>query len=377
MRILPLLSLALIATSLHAEAPAAPVVKWRGSLWASAATSNQEAANGALFLRPVDSTQGGFTLDGLTLGADVDFGKGWSFKTTVLGGRIGELVNLASSQTGTLALGEAQLVWTSEKDVLRIGRMSTFLGMEFTDGTQDLAASRGLIFGFALPFTQVGLNWHHNFTGTWSTDVWVFNGEDRMTDNNRGKTVGVGLNYNHGRASDKFVSIGAYRGPEQLGFGADAIPGAEGRNRERFFLNGQWVWGAFTLQWEGEYAKEALPAEALGPKAEEGTWSGFGVIGRYQLAPGWATFARVEQLKDDTGLRLAADPAVAGLLEGAIGKKGLDLNASSFALGLERAWDKTFTRLELRTDRLNRDVQGKDGAFRSATSLTWSVGTSF
>jgi len=378
LRTLSLLLSALSTCALVAEEPKLPTVKWRGSFWASAATSNQEAVNGSLFLRPVDSTRGGLSLDGLTLGADMDLGKGWSFRTTLLGGRLGELVNLTNGQTGTLALPEAMLVWTGEKDVVRIGRMNTFLGMEFTDGTQDLAASRGLLFNFAVPFTQVGLNWHHSFTTSWSSDLWVFNGEDRISDNNRGKTVGVGLNYNHGGASDKFVSFGAYRGPEQQGFGEEALPGAEGRNRERLFANGQWVWGAFTLQWEAEHAREAMPAGVVGAEAATATWRGFGLIGRFQVAPGWAVFGRAEQLKDDTGMRLAGDPSVAGLLEaGTLGTQGLDLTATAFCAGVERAWDKTFTRLELRTDRLNKDVQGKDGAFRSAMSLTWSVGTSF
>ena len=53
----------------------------------------------------------------------------------------------------------------------------------------------------------------------WSTDVWLFNGEDRLQDNNHGKTLGLGLTYNHRGSADNYLSLQAYRGPEQDGTG--------------------------------------------------------------------------------------------------------------------------------------------------------------
>jgi len=378
MRIATLTSVGLCSV-LAAQAPA-PVVKWRGSIWGSLVTSNRDTADGSVFLRPCEGTNGQFNLDGLQLGADVALSDGWSLKATLLGGRMGKLLNDANGEPGPVALPEATLTWTGEKDTFRVGRMNTWLGMEFVDHTQDLAGSRGPLFTFAIPFVQVGLNWHHSFTTNWSSDLWVLNGEDRVRDNNQGKTWGLGINYNHGGAADKFLSLGAYRGPEQTSLGEQAVPGAEGRARERFFLNGQWVWGNLTLQGEAEYAREPFPAESLGGRPGEpeaqATWLGMGLIARYQVQKSWAAFAHLETLRDSTGVRLAGDTTVAGLFQaGTLGRRGLGLQASSGALGLERSWEKTFSRLEVRMDRLNDGV-GTD-CLRSALSVTWSFGTSF
>ncbi len=368
-------------TLLLAQEAPSPTLKWRGALWGSYAASPSQTAGDSLFLRPVEGGNHQITLDGLQLGADLSLSGGWSFRTTVLGGRLGKLMNEGNGDSGSLALPEAHLVWTGEKDILRIGRMNTFLGMEYTDGTQNLTASRGLLFNFAVPFMQVGLNWHHSFSATWSSDLWVFNGEDRVQDNNRSKTLGIGLNYNHGGAADKFASLGLYRGAEQASVGADASPGAEGRHRDRAFFNGQWAWGTLTLQWEVEYAREPFPAEVMGGRPEDpevvSEWGGFGLIAKVQLSKRWAAFGRVEHFEDTTGLRLSFDPSIAGLLqEGRKGGRGLDLRAQSLALGLERSWDRCFSRVELRLDRLNR-VLAHVGSLQQSGSFTWSFGASF
>ena len=64
--------------SLMAQAPAAPAVKWRGALWASAAASDQTTADGSMFLRSLDAGNGQMALDGLQLGADVALPDGWA-----------------------------------------------------------------------------------------------------------------------------------------------------------------------------------------------------------------------------------------------------------------------------------------------------------
>ena len=362
-----------------AAAPAAPAIKWRGALWASGAASDRQTADGSLFLRSMDAGDGHFALDALQLGADVTLTDGWSLKFTLLAGQDAKILNASSQDTGSIAYPEAMLVWTGAKDTLRFGRMYTAMGMEVLDQTQNATASRGLLFTYALPLAQVGLNWHHAFTPSWSSDLYLYNGEDRVQDNNKGKTAGLGFTYNHGGAADKFVTVMAYSGPEQDGLGAKTNTGAEGRKRERLCLTAQWVWGASTLQFEGEHAQESFAAGAI--QASRGTvdvkasWSGAGLIYKYQVNEAWAAVARVETLKDDTGIRLAWDPSVAAAYGST---RGAELQATGFSLGLERRWKATFTRLEVRQDRLNKDVLGKDGkGFRDATSATWSLGTSF
>ncbi len=388
----PLAALAALCScaALSAQgAPAAPSlsVKWHGALWASAAASNREAPDGSLFLRGMDAGEGQLALDGLAFGADIALVEGWSFRFTLLGGQDAKVLTLAGGESGALTYPEAMLIWTGPKDVLRVGRMYTFMGMEFMDHTQDVTASRGLLFTYAIPIDQVGVAWRHTFSPQWSSDVWIFNGENRVQDNNRGKTVGLGLNYNHGGAAGKYASVMIYRGAEQDGHGPASVPGAEGRLRERACLLGGWEWGATSLAVEVETAKEHLPDGALagapsGPVTAR--WSGAGLILKHTLDERWALTFRAETFKDDQGWMLASDPAIAQ--PGRVGPGvirwsatyGADLKATSFAMGAERKWGPTFSRLEVRRDALNRSVQDQDQrVFKDATSVTWSLGTSF
>ena len=208
--------------------------------------------------------------------------------------------------------------------------------------------------------------------------MWVYNGEDRVQDNNKGKTLGLGVTYNHGGAADKFVTLMAFSGAEQNGLGMNAGQGAEGRKRNRLGLDGQWVWGNSTLAFEGEYAQETFGLTTNGKPegTTKATWSGFGLIYKYQFNDRWAGFARAETLFDKDGVRLVGDSTIAQTLVNPY--PGASIQATSGALGAERRWHATFTRIEARLDSLNKNVLDKDGkTYKAATSLTWSVGTSF
>ena len=376
---------ALLAAPLLGQT-APPTLKWHGSLWASAVTQNRDTADGSLVFRPLEAGQSQFTLDGLMLGVDAAFSQGWSARATLLAGNTGKTIQASTGDTGTVAAVEAMLVWTGERDTLRIGRMITFIGMEFLDGSQNLTASRGLLFTYSDPFGQVGVNWHHTFSPVWSSDLWIFNGEDRLQDNNHGKTVGLGLTWNPGGSADDYLSLHAYRGPEQDGLGAAANTGAEGRQRERVCLMGQGVWGRTTLQGEVSLGREAFtPASLLGASGTEwARWRGVGLILRRDLGRGISLVARAERLADDHGVRLSLDPSIRaslGLDAGGAayaGRSGADLTAQELSLGLEKKHGPAFARVEVRQDRLNRDLVDAQGrVFREGLSATVSVGAAF
>jgi hypothetical protein len=375
-----------LALAAQTPTPAVPAVKFRGALWVSGAASDRQTEDGSMFLRSDDAGNGQLSVEALQLGADVTLGHGFGLKFTVLAGQWAKNINAGTfakgstpAETGSLAWPEAMVTWSGGDDTLKFGRMYTAMGMEVVDGTQNVTASRGLLFNYALPYAQVGFNWHHAFSPSWSADLYLYNGEDRLQDNNRGKTAGLGLTYNHAGSAEKFVTVMAFSGPEQDGLGTAANTGAEGRKRERLCLSGQWVWGKSTLQWEGESARETFPGGTFFPGATglaQTSWSGAGAIYKYQFTEPWSAFGRVEVLKDDSGLRLSLDPSIAAAHPPT---PGANLEARSLAAGVERRWHATFTRLEVRHDHLNRSVRdsGTGKLFQDATSLTWSLGTSF
>lgn len=377
MRATALLALLPMLPALAADPPA-PVLKWRASVWALGAVTDKESPDGSTPFRPMDARNGGFALDGLQLGADADLGSGWTLKATLIGGRNGRLLQEFAGETGTVGLSEAMLIWTRGADTFKIGRMWTFMGMESCDLTAAIPASHGLLATYPLPFGQVGIQWHHAFSPSWATDLWVTNGEDRNTDNNRGKTVGANLSYNHGGAADKFLNLSAFTGPEQDAHGPQAVPGAEGRRRTRLSHGGQWTWGKVSLAWEGEFLRETLPsawvAGAAGSTAD-GTLKALGTWLKVQATPVWSGYLRLEQIQDDLGFRLNWDPSV----QAARGMRvGADITMRAASLGLERKLGPGFMRAELRHDRMNHDLLDRESkAYRGATSATVAVGVSF
>ncbi|GLH70392.1 hypothetical protein GETHPA_19250 [Geothrix rubra] len=375
----------LLTASLAAQVPV-PTLKWHGSLWASAVTQDRETRDGSLVFRPLEAGQSQFSLDGLMLGVDAAFAQGWSAKATLLAGNTGKTIQATTGDTGTIAAVEAMLVWTGERDTFRIGRMITFIGMEYLDGAQNLTASRGLLFTFSDPFGQVGVHWHHAFSPAWSGDLWVFNGEDRLKDNNHGKTVGLGLSWNPGGSAETYLSLHAYRGPEQDGLGEASGTGAEGRPRERVCLMGQGVWGRTTLQGEVSLGRESFAAGSLlgARDTQWARWRGLGLILKRDLGRGISLVARAERLGDDQGVRLSLDSTIRaslGLDAGGLayaGRTGADLVARSLSLGVEKKHGPAFARVEVRQDRLNRDLQDAQGrTFREGLSATVSLGAAF
>lgn len=372
---------ALAALPILAQAPAAPALKWRGSAWGGFAQSNRTLADGSLYLRSVDKGDGQVSLDGFTLGADVALAEGWALKFTLLTGETARLVNSLNQDSGSLATPEVILTWTHGGTQVQFGRMWTPMGMEVLDATQNIAASRGLIFTYTIPFAQVGLHARQALNSDWNADLWIYNGEDRIKDNNRGKTFGLGLNFAPGGSSESFANLMVFRGPEQDSIASAAnptpAPGAEGRMRERVSANGQVTSGSLVVQLELEWGKEAFPATALAgaPGPESASWKALGANAKWTFSPAWAAYGRFEMVQDDRGVRLSLDPTVATTWGN---RMDADLKATGLTVGAERRWGPTYLRAELRRDQLNKDVPDADGAlFRSATSFTVQFGSSF
>lgn len=377
---LPLISLTLclMGSQLVADAPVVPGLKWRGSLWGGFAQSNRSLSDGSLFLRSVDHGDGQLSLDGFSLGADVALAEGWSLKFTFLTGESARLINALNQDSGSLAYPEAMVAWSHGGTSVQFGRMWTPMGMEVLDATQDIPASRGLLFTYIDPFAQVGLHVRQALSSDWSADVWVFNGEDRVKDNNRGKTLGLGLAWAPGGATDTFLNLMAFRGPEQDSIGANALPGAEGRMRHRACLSGQWTHGSLVLQGELEWGQERFSAAAIQSATGEtiATWKGAGCIGKWSFSPAWSAYLRAEWMGDDRGVRLSLDPSVLAAWGNLL---DADLKATNLTVGAERRWGSTFLRSEARLDRLNRAVpeQALGASFTSALSATVQIGTTF
>jgi Putative beta-barrel porin-2, OmpL-like. bbp2 len=181
---------------------------------------------------------------------------------------------------------------------LDAGKFVTHVGYEVIESYDrfDDNHSRGLLFGYAEPFTHTGLRVSYPVTDVVSAQVLVVNGWDDARDNNSGKSVGAQLAV----APTPSVSLTAsyIGGPEQ----------ADNNSHLRQLLDLVAAFKAtpaLTLTANYDYGTEAavtLP-ETAGGGVRDSTWQGLAGYVRYALSGRAAVTLRGEWFDDPQGAR--------------------------------------------------------------------------
>jgi len=171
----------------------------------------------------------------------------------------------------------------------KAGKFVTLAGAEVIESKDNWNVSRGLLFGYAIPFTHTGVR------GTYATDGWDFvlgvnNGWDVATDNNSGKTIethvgvtGIELPSD----SSLNVSWNGYFGPENANDNTQ-------RSLSDTVLVYKTPWKPLTLMYNFDYAKDSSLA----------TWYGHAGYIRVDLNDDWSFSLRGEHFNDEDGVRL-------------------------------------------------------------------------
>ena len=178
------------------------------------------------------------------------------------------------------------------------GKFVTHVGYEVIENYDrfDDNHSRGLLFGYAEPFTHTGLRVSYPVTDRVSAQVLVVNGWDDARDNNSGKSVGAQLAV----APTPRVSLTAnyIGGPEQENNNSNP--------RQLLDLIASFkATPALTLTANYDYGTEAavtLP-ESAGGGVRDSTWQGLAGYARYALSGRVAVTVRGEWFDDPQGAR--------------------------------------------------------------------------
>jgi hypothetical protein len=166
--------------------------------------------------RSFDDKSNTITLQNAKLGIDGKLENGVGYKIDLMYGHDAALVNATEdfsptegSPTGTAVDGED--VETETKKVgdlqfnlqqayltfacpwtgagLTLGKFVTPFGLEVVEAKDNFNISRGLLFGYAVPFSHTGLKADKGFAdGKYTATLGLVNGWDNMQDNNKGKT---------------------------------------------------------------------------------------------------------------------------------------------------------------------------------------------
>lgn len=100
------------------------------------------------------------------------------------------------------------------KGTFTIGKFVTPFGAEVIEAKDNYNTSRGLLFGYAIPFTHTGIKYDKSFLeNKLSAYLGVTNGWDNTQDNNKGKTILGGVTV--APISMVSLSVGGASGPEQ------------------------------------------------------------------------------------------------------------------------------------------------------------------
>jgi putative OmpL-like beta-barrel porin-2 len=219
---------------------------------------------------------------------------------------------------------------------LDFGKFITHFGYEVIEGYDawNDNASRSFLFGYAIPFTHMGVHATYTPSPRGAITAMVVNGWDVARDNNSAKSVGGQIALTPVPAFS--LLLNGMWGPERAGNSGDprtlldvvAILKANGR---------------LTL---GANADWGTDQDAVGPGADA-EWSGVAGYARFTVTPAFALVARAESFDDHDGSRTGRAQAL-----------------SEFTLTPElRLTPHLVVRGDARVDRSNHDVFEKSQGF--------------
>ncbi len=166
------------------------------------------------------------------------------------------------------------------------GKFVTLAGTEVIASPSNNNISRSILFG-AIPFTHTGLRATYALNDKVSLTGGVNNGWDQMQDDNKQKTVelGVGLT----PIKPLAVNIIGY-------FGSEPTAGTSSASRSLINIVATWTMSD-ALSFGGEYV-DVKQDEAAGPGSSSAKYSGLAGYVTYMLKDTWRIAGRVEWFKD-------------------------------------------------------------------------------
>ena len=250
---------------------------------------------------------------------------------------------------------------------VKFGKFVSPAGAEKIDAPANWFFSHSYIFSYGEPFTLTGALLNYRWNDLLDTQLGVVNGWDVVTDNNSGKTVlgSVSLTLWDGKLKNALTAMG---GPEQ----------DSNNSRYRWIADDVLTWQPpmenLLLQLNAMYGNEDGTIDSAG-YFHRGSCSWWGALAaaRYQWTPFVSMGLRYEYFSDGDGARTdgaqglrASTSSQSWLTAGYSDLRGVDYQAVTWAIWLEKLFPNFTPRVEVRWDRANEaafGVQDKNGVF--------------
>jgi hypothetical protein len=176
-------------------------------------------------LRWLDHKANGFTLDlaQIVFTRDAAAPGAAGFKVKLSAGESAKLIHAvglgdatATSNPDSFDITEAYASYIAKVGKgLRFdfGKMATFIGAEVLEAKDNPTYSRSFLFNYAEPLTHTGLKVSYIFTDAVNAALFVVNGWDNASDNNRGKSLGLSVGLTPAEIFSAGINV--LQGPEQ------------------------------------------------------------------------------------------------------------------------------------------------------------------
>lgn len=186
------------------------------------------------------------------------------------------------------------------------GKMVTFFGAEVIEAIDNPNYSRSFLFNYAIPFTHTGLKASYAFSDALNAALYIVNGWDNATDNNKGKSYGISVGYTPVEAFS--LSVNGMTGPEQDEQGVNAPTVGSSSSNMRTLLDLVATIKpvkplSIILNYD-DGKEDNVPGTLLpSGKSSDAKWSGLAGIIKYDFNDTYSLAVRGEYFDDTDGFR--------------------------------------------------------------------------
>ena len=291
---------------------------------------------------------------------------GFGGLVNITAGKDASVVHSVGSTDSTWDVTQAYLQYADGPLTVIGGKFTTLHGTEVIWSPSNANYSRSLLFG-SVPFTHTGVRGTFAATDSLNLIAGLNNGWDQMTDNNKSKTLELGVT----ATPIKPLSLAAsYYGGTEFGSVTDAAGNNIQGKRDSFnFVASYTIIDPLSVGFEylTVKQKDAVSDGAGGTK--DAKYNGYAFYVGYTFIPKWKLSLRAESLDDKDGFRFPGAVTAAAANGVAItGSKHKEFTAT---LGWAAA-DNFDLRAEVRQDKANEAVY-LDGMNYSKSLLTYAL----
>jgi len=291
---------------------------------------------------------------------------GFGGLVNITAGKDASVIRPVGSTDSTFDVTQAYAQYAGGPLTVIGGKFTTLHGTEVIWSPSNANYSRSLLFG-SVPFTHTGVRGTFAVGDSLNLIAGVNNGWDQMTDNNKSKTLELGVT----ATPIKPLSLAAsYYGGNELG----TVTGADGNNvqgkRESFNFVGTWTVMdplSIGIEYLQVKQKDAVSDGAGGTKSA--TYSGFAGYLSYTFMAKMKATLRGEALDDKDGFRFPG--AVAAAAANGVTVAGTKHKEVTLTLAYLAA-DNFELRGEVRQDKANEAVY-TDGTSFSKSLMTYAL----